>query len=280
MKEIDTNILENDWLTFVYKKPVLWKPIEPSTDLSGATIILQKIPGKADYVNGFFQMLVDHLKKNNQTATLLHLSDEFASDDISLYSNPVFTKIVRNYWRPDLPKSVIQLPLGYTNGRSNYAYTSAPSFEKRSTLWSFAGSLDRPGRAEALAILKTTANHVCAGKERWETPYAQDGPVYIETLRNSKFVPCFAGSAALESYRVYEALEHGAIPIYVPTKHDEYKEMYGQSPLLAFSSWEKAAQMLPLLAAKVDVMEKHRQSCVQWWNDKKQSLQTLLTAPA
>jgi hypothetical protein len=92
-------------------------------------------------------------------------------------------------------------------------------------------------------------------------------------LRDAKFVPCFRGFRALESYRIYEALEHGAIPIYVPGESygsaDELRELYGVHPFLGFPSWVKAAEMLPLLAKQPAVMEKHRQTLAAWWAAKK-----------
>jgi hypothetical protein len=281
MKEIDpTTFLENDWLSYIFLKPIQWVPIEDTIDLSGKTILYQKIPHMPGHVQTTFRNIIAKLKEKSQTAVLLHLSDEFANDDISIYSECVFSKIIRNYWRPDLPSTSTQLPLGYTNGRSNYAYDSSPTFKDRPYLWSFAGSMNRPGRQDAIANLQTTGNFQCFGKETWESPYPQDGPAYIDCLRKSKFVPCFAGSAALESYRLYEALEHGAIPIYVSTQYDEYKEMYGQTPLLGFPSWEKAAQTLPLLAQKHEVMEKHRKACQTWWEEKKKSLRETLKPTA
>ena len=73
---------------------------------------------------------------------------------------------------------------------------------------------------------------------------------------------------------MYEALEHGAIPIYVPNEstdgtEDEFKAQFGANPLLGFPSWEAAAKILPTLAAKADVMEKHRQVLLAWWSEKK-----------
>jgi hypothetical protein len=278
MKEIDPmTFLENDWLRYVFQKPIEWKHIDPLVDLSGATILYQKIPHMPGYVEKTFETIISQLKAKSQTAVLLHLSDEFANDDISIYSECVFSKVIRNYWRPGLPSTSIQLPLGYTNGRSNYAYQSPPTFTDRPHLWSFAGSMNRPGRQEAITQLQKTGDFQCFGKETWESPYPQDGPAYIDCLRKTKFVPCFAGSSALESYRLYEALEHGAIPIYVPTKYDEYNEMYGQTPLLGFPSWEKAAQTLPLLAQKPEIMEKHRMACQKWWEEKKKALRETLS---
>jgi hypothetical protein len=82
------------------------------------------------------------------------------------------------------------------------------------------------------------------------------------------------GAKALESFRLYEALEAGAIPVYVPSESngcaDEFREMYGPShPFLAVPSWAEAAQALPRLAANPAVMEEHRARVGTWWSAKK-----------
>ena len=46
-------------------------------------------------------------------------------------------------------KHVMTVPLGYASGRSGCGYSDIP-IHKRELIWSFAGSVDRPGRSEAL----------------------------------------------------------------------------------------------------------------------------------
>jgi hypothetical protein len=81
------------------------------------------------------------------------------------------------------------------------------------------------------------------------------------------------GSAALESFRLYEALEHGSIPIYVPSEssrcRDEFTEIYGKHPFLGFPNWSAVADYLPKLVAQPAIMEKHRLQLQTWWNEKK-----------
>lgn len=99
---------------------------------------------------------------------------------------------------------------------------------------------------------------------------------YNDLLRNTQFVPCFRGFYSLESYRLYEALEQGAIPIYVPGESqgclDEWREALGSHPFLGFPSWARAAELLPVLVNQKDAMEKHRRTCQTWWLAKKAEL--------
>jgi hypothetical protein len=188
-------------------------------------------------------------------------------------------RVIRNYWRKGLDvygAKVVVMPLGYAAGRSGANMPPAPTFAERSQVWAFAGSADRNGRDAALGNLRSVNPHNERTKQTWSAPNLLDGPGYIKMLRDAKFVPCFRGSRALESYRIYEALEHGAIPIYVPgesqSSADELRELYGAHPFLGFPSWAKAAEMLPLLANQPVVMEKHRQTLAAWWAAKKAEL--------
>jgi hypothetical protein len=172
------------------------------------------------------------------------------------------------------------IPLGYTNGRSARALGQVADFKDRPHTWSFIGSLDRPGRPEALELLHAVKPYKETCKQSWNSPESVKAPEYNDLLRNSKFVPCMRGSTALESYRLYEALEHGAIPIYVPTESskcsDEYSEIYGKHPFLGFPSWSEAASYLPKLCEQTEIMEKHRQQLMSWWSTKKQDTMTKL----
>jgi hypothetical protein len=234
-----------------------------------------------------FNKVLTQWMLENKKVTFVHMSDEFGADDCSFYNMDVIKKVFRNYYRPDLVKygdKVSILPLGYAKERQGMATTAAtatPSFAERPNLWSFAGSLDRPKRHEALQALRKATPFVEKTAERWGDPNLS-AKEYMDLLRSTKFVPCFAGSKSAESYRMYEALEHGAIPIYVPGDttitgcKDEWKECLGENPFLGFPSWEKAAELLPLFLKQTDAMEQHRQHCITWWKTKKEALKASL----
>jgi hypothetical protein len=93
-------------------------------------------------------------------------------------------------------------------------------------------------------------------------------------LRQTQFVPCLRGAAALESFRFYEAVEHGAIPVYVPADShqcgDEIRAIHGVDlPFIAIPKWSEASNILPKLAANPVVMEGHRRRLQEWWTAKK-----------
>jgi GR25 family glycosyltransferase involved in LPS biosynthesis len=282
LPEVDPNgFLECDWLNSVMPNPISWKPLDNVDSLlkSQLPILLyNNIPGKNEFVKGLFQKLIQDIENAGGKVSILHLSDEFSTDDLSIYQSKAVKQVLRTYWRTDLSvygDKVFVLPLGFTNGHANS--NPNPSFNNRPHLWSFAGSLDRPGRSDALQKLRNATPFKEYSKENWSSPNQIQGPDYTRLLETTKFVPCFKGFQALESFRFYEALESGAIPVYVPSSSkDEYKELFGKHPFLAFPSWEKVAEVLPKLATQGEVMEKHRLTIQEWWANKKASTKTTL----
>jgi hypothetical protein len=278
LKTIAPSFLENDWLNSIFPKPIQWVPLESFDHLLKANnpvLLFQNIPGETSLgqiYNGF----ANGLEKSGKQMTILHLSDEFCNDPVDFYNSSAVKLVIRNYYRPNLPMNKVDIiPLGYANGRSA-AQLSTPSFESRPYLWSFAGSMDRPGRSQAIDILKSTGNFMLADKPSWGDAQKLGVNEYIQLNQQTKFVPCFSGSSALESYRLYEALEQGAIPIYVPDGQDTYIEVLGKHPILSFPSWQKVTELLPTLVQNAAVMEDHRRILSTWWQGKKADIKNRL----
>ena len=266
------SILESQWLHELLPLPIQWTTqIHDILTSDYPMILYRRDQGCVKWIVGILQQL----EQRNKPVTILHLSDEFADDPIFIYTMPIVKCVIRNYWRPDVGgEKILTIPLGYAQGRKGGDPT--PSFNQRANIWSFAGSLDRKGRTETLETLRRVTPYEEYTKPLWDSPARLDGPAYCATLQNTKFVPCMRGSRTVESYRIYEALEHGAIPFYVPGEVDEIKSMYGNHPLLAFPSWETAVQLLPKFANQTAVMEKHRTTIQNWWKTKKEEMRQKL----
>ena len=228
--------------------------------------------------------ILDAFQSIQRQIVLLHLSDEMKQSPTGMYSHPAIKHVFRNYWKPALPADKVSVvPLGFAKGRSGLGLSAPPAFKDREYVWSFAGSLDRMGRVETLNVLTQSGPHFLRTNQKWGDPVSVPAPEYCEMLRKTKFVPCLRGFHALESFRIYEALEHGAIPVYVPTESDgcsdEMRQMYGADhPFIAIPSWEEATKVLPTLAANVDIMELHRQKVAAWWVAKKDELRKNIKA--
>jgi hypothetical protein len=245
-------------------------------------LLYMNIPGDSK-LPLIYTTFAQEFQKHNKTMTILHLSDEAGTDPIDFYESPAIRYVFRNYPRDTLPvNKTLVLPLGYANGRGGISETT-PAFKDRPYLWSFAGSMDRLDRDKAVLTLQSTGDCVVYAKTGWSDPPKLQAAEYTQLLQESKFIPCFAGFRALESYRLYEALEHGAIPFYVPDKgadgiRDTYTMVLGKHPILSFPSWDKAAELLPLFAKNPVQMEEHRTTLKTWWSMKKAELQQTVKA--
>jgi hypothetical protein len=260
--------MEQDWLEDMFQTKLEFVPVPSDTgDIPEQSIVLwNNVKSTLHMAN-----LLNRLQ--TKKLILLNLSDEHDEHDISMYADAAM--VIRNYTRPNLPAHAHVIPLGYANGRRGTGKT--PSFEKRTQLWSFAGSTDRPNRSHDIDAMRKATPYTVFTKDNFFSPNVVEGPAYLALLQDTKFVPCFQGFS-LECYRFYEALEHGAIPIYVPVPglRDSYKDQFGEHPFLSFPSWERAAEILPQLAKQPSVMESHREKILAWWEAKKQSVRDML----
>ena len=90
---------------------------------------------------------------------------------------------------------------------------------------------------------------------------------------DSIFIPCPPGNNT-ETFRLYEALECGCIPLYVKSPGDEiYVEMLqSELGLLAVSTWEEAAALILHFFKEKPLLEGYRNSLLIRWKLWKQKL--------
>jgi hypothetical protein len=82
--------------------------------------------------------------------------------------------------------------------------------------WFFAGQVNHPRRKQAVDILKQIEERESLSGKLVETNGFTQGlthDTYCALLANNKAVPCPSGIQSPDSFRVYEALEAGAVPI-------------------------------------------------------------------
>lgn len=200
---------------------------------------------------------------------LLHLSDETYEGGYDTYQN--FRGVFRNYWSSVFnPRRVLQLPLGYTNGFTHEAIES--DIDRRLYVWSFLGDAGKSSRPEMIEALRPmTPNYVHTTEQGRLKPVGKNE--YQRILRDSIFVPCSMGNINLESFRVYEALECGAIPILEKRLGlDYFVRLLGPHPLPTFGSWRQAAHFITLIRDDRIALLNLQKQCMDWWATYKQNL--------
>ena len=207
---------------------------------------------------------------------LVHLSDEAFRDDTLAYR--YCETVLRNYHSEILAVStgIHFFPLGYKAGFARPNPERRPA-SKRRYLWSFAGDAKKSSRGPMLEAMKSLPRgflHLTQGFGSGDSLSTGD---YRALLDDSIFVPCPGGWSNLESFRVYEALEAGAIPIVERRPaFDYFTALLGAHPIPTVGSWNEAVRLVKGLSP--EVMESLGALCYDWWCEYKRRLKTDLSA--
>lgn len=200
---------------------------------------------------------------------LFHQSDEAYEDHREIY--PLVDLVFRNYWMPLGEANVRYLPLGpaarceCTGPREGSAATI--SWPDRKFLWSFAGDVkNKPHREVALRAfsgLRRGFTHQVQGFHSTEKLGAEN---YCAVLRESVFSLCPSGGINPETFRLYESLDAGAIPLMLFRERNYINHLFGgSSPLLAFENWAEARNFVERIESDAIELGVIRNAIREWW---------------
>ena len=204
--------------------------------------------------------------RQKHTFKILHIGDEFGKDPIEMYSWPEVKKVLRTYSRSDLNEKTLVVPLGYYR---QYKGSLTPSLPFRDKMWSFVGT-DWKARSKELDPLRAIEPHSVEFYNEWRHPKQLQEDEYISLMLNSKFVPCPRGHNA-ETYRFYEALECGSIPLFI-TADAPNTDILQSMPFLKLETWEHAAALMYHFQKNPEQMEQYRNLILHSWANYKGQL--------
>lgn len=198
---------------------------------------------------------------------LVHLSDEGFRDDITSYQ--WCAHVYRNYWSRFLAHDdrITCFPIGTRTGIVANPAPTATS--KRKWLWGFAGDVNKSNRMEMAAQMSSLAE----GYTRFTSGFASSDGLsleqYLSMLEQVAFAPCPSGNENIDTFRVYEALECGAVPIVERRhNHDYYFEMCGPHPLPTVSDWRETPHLLAQIGTGAE-LDRLQRRCIDWWSSVK-----------
>ena len=243
-------LYEKSWLQEMFQCDIQCVPY--SVLPSHAWIIIQR-----PYISAWTTLLSTH----TQPFRILHLSDEFEKDDISLYSHPYCKGVIRNY--PRAGTTHLTIPLGY-----HHRVTAQKTMEERKWLWSFHGT-DWFERGKQLEAFQPYVPHSCHLQPEWNHSSGTPSAEYVKILGNSQFCPILKGNH-METFRLYEALEAGTLPLFGPTISPSYLEWIKKHvDVSAIYDWTSIESMTMPMETK----EKARVEIVRQWKIWKESIQ-------
>jgi hypothetical protein len=262
---------ESDWLRHLFGG-VAGKEIVDNqwSHISDPMIVIDNrlVADKAPYYRKAFE--------HGARIVLVHLSDEAFRDDYGIYQ--YCDAVVRNYRSEILAENanIFFIPLGCKAGFVKQGHAPKPASARRH-LWSFAGDVKKYTRAEMLEAMTHLGEGFRHLTEGFNTTDCLNGDAYRALLDDTLIVPCPGGWSNLETFRIYEALEAGCIPIVERRPgFDYFTDLLGFHPMPTVTRWTEAVEIIRGLQ-KDDRIEETRLACHAWWQDYKLRLAANLT---
>jgi hypothetical protein len=269
-----SKVFEREWLSSLFGPGLVFENVSVSADhepIDGCPIFFIQRPHVDVYREVF-----SRYEAVGTPFAVLHLSDEFCSDNIDFYEYVQCKGVVRNYNRSDIKASikdkVLCVPLGYykhAESPISTPWVDTPSVPFRERVWSFYGT-GWKGREEAMMPIKQIQPHDYKFFKDWLDAKQLGTVEYVGSLLNSIFVPCPSGQNP-ETFRFWEAIEHGAIPLYVRSPGDEpfISLLDGHLSIIHLPSWHHAAGLMGQFINDKKQLEGYRnQLLTQWYNYK------------
>ena len=198
-----------------------------------------------------------------QPFSVLHLSDEFGKDPVDWVKLKMLNHVIRIYPRADIPcpEKVLQLPLGPAKAAPPNAIQSP----QRDLVWSFHGT-NWMNREQLLTPWKQIGPHDCVFYKDWMDPNQLGPDAYSKLCMTSIFVVCPRGNN-VETFRFYEALEHGAIPVYVREEGDDayFSFLSRHLPIISFPTWGHALVATIGLLKNQETLLNYRKELLTRW---------------
>jgi hypothetical protein len=141
-------------------------------------------------------------------------------------------------------------------------------------IWCFMGQTkDRPTRQKMLEELrKVSGEYFEHQTSSWSSNENLSTEEYRSIIEDSIFVPCARGNESVDTFRLYEALELGAIPIV--ERDDYWRNLFGDHPLITTSSEWKISRDLDALSEDKEWIKNHRLRIQNWWKSYKSHLKS------
>ena len=199
---------------------------------------------------------------------LIHLGDESGAYDSSLIYNK-FNYVWRAFCsnRYFNNKKVSCLPIGYKSGT-----LFKKEIVERKYKWAFLGTPHKSSRHDLLFQLSDIEPSFFHKTKKFNEKII-DVSEMSEILTSTKFIPCPNGFFHPETYRLYEALECGCIPI-VENAYKYYDRLFPNNPFIKIDRWIEAKPVIREWGD--DQIKQKLEECRTWWSQYKNQLQEFI----
>jgi hypothetical protein len=265
------------------RRPVRMLPLEPGrTPPLGDNLLVLDQGGN---LLPFVDKLVAAGRRN---IGVFHMADELLAADRHFY--PSVDYVIRNYWFPEafvLPAGcrcldVVWVPNGYRFGIGPRRPETLMPFGARPTLLFFSGFLRSSDAAldERTAMLEVVRRHALPSVIMTSSGFTEGlgAMSYAAWMESAKFALVPRGRS-VETIRLYDALELGAIPILLASP--AIRHLMPDAPLVMLESWAALPGWLAAEMAMPDFdarMTARQQALLAWWATFKRRHETAVAA--
>ena len=199
---------------------------------------------------------------------LIHLGDEGGTDKKDLIYS-----LCEHVWRTfSLPmfddyKNVTSIPIGYK---------SAPlkkniEISKKKYLWSFLGTTHGSSRYDLLDKHENIKPNFINLTGDFSGKNSMNTEDYYDILNDSIFAPVPHGYFHPESYRLYEALEVGCIPI-IENPFNYFDKFLPKNPIPNINNWKDSSDFIKAHIGNYKEMEILKKKIQDWWIQHKENI--------
>ena len=244
-----------DWI-YSLLQDINYKSINSEEEIDkGDTVII------IDSGIHFKEHLYIKLKTLTKRFFLFHINDEHLdkrSAPIYSYCDYVWrTCCSPKYFTNNKVKCI---PPGYKNGFKQKFDLN----KKRDYKWCFFGTQHKSSRHDMnFQLEKIKPNFVNRIDKFADKKKSANVEEMEKVYFNTNFAPCPAGFFHPESYRIYEALQCGTIPI-VESVYNYFDNIYPKNPFIKINKWKEAKEIIDNW--NDDQILNKRKECINWWN--------------
>ena len=199
---------------------------------------------------------------------LIHLGDEGGAEKKDLVYS-----LCEHIWRTfSLPlfkdfKNVTSIPIGYKSD----PLREKINILKKNYTWSFLGTTHGSSRYDLLDKHKRIIPNFINLTEEFSSKKSINTDDYYKILNNSVFAPIPHGYFHPETYRLYEALEAGSIPI-IENPFKFFDDFLPNNPIPSVNSWEDSSIIIKKYLENKTELEDLEKKIQGWWIQHKENL--------
>jgi hypothetical protein len=218
---------------------------------------------------------------------VLHMGDEYGRHDRSFYAYADY--VLRHYWIPEAMQpgkplsKALWIPNGYCTGVGPVDPERTLTVEERTIEGFFAGALqehhEQTPSLERHAMVEAVREAKLPFVLIFSTGFAKGlgRSSYAGYLGNTRFALVPGGNSP-ETIRLYEALEHGAIPVSLESgfiSSTDALSAIGRPPIVLLDQWSSLPRVHADLARMGPArLEDLRREILDWWVRFKRHQQT------